>query len=421
MDDEQREQRMRQLLMEEAKRAIALRSKDREFHGLEREFGYYQAEMLADYEKSKDIKHPRDVGASREEILRKFLQKSGYLPRRYAVSENSARVASTTGHLSKEIDILLYDPFDSVSLMRREDVYEVFPVESVYGVIQVKSRLNKREIKDGLANLASFKRLDRQPHAPWGVRGINDRKADRGFGLLFAYDSDLGWLELNQEIEAFAKENPNRLWANGVFILSKGILLHGDTEGGRFGNSEIDRIKNIQIYGFPDRDGSFLFKFQSVLLQLLRETRVVEAEIDSYFRLPLIADSHSYQFAFGYLAEFATCPRHGDFQRTIAPDQLEKLINWCRTAEPINYVRAIDIAYGRPDDVEAYKRQPGDVRIYNPEAFPLQDILTQKILFRGNPVHSLAFDMIQAADMTICVPAYYSQKEGIISGCPKCG
>jgi hypothetical protein len=81
----QREERTRLFLDSETKRAIALRSKDREFHGLEREFRYHQEKMVADYDRSKDIKHPRDVGDAREEILRKFLTDSSLIPRRYCV------------------------------------------------------------------------------------------------------------------------------------------------------------------------------------------------------------------------------------------------------------------------------------------------------------------------------------------------
>jgi hypothetical protein len=319
-------------------------------------------------------------------------------------------VASTTGHISNEIDILLYDPLDSVALMNREDVYEVFPVESVYGVIQVKSRLNKREISEGLANLASFKRLNRV-----------DSKGDRGFGVLFAYDSDLEWLEISQEIRSFAEAHSNRLWANFICILGKGIFLHGDASAGQISNAGIEQITRLETHGRPDRDGNCLFGFQSMLLRLLRHTRVAAAEIDLYFSLPLTADAHSYSFVYGNLAEFTACPEHGDFQRKIAPEQLEKLINWCRMAEPINAVRAIDLAYGKPgNDIEAYHRQPGDVRIYNPEHLPLQDILTHERLLGARRALALAYDAIQTAGMTIYIPYYYSIKEGIISGCPRC-
>jgi len=136
-----KEARWKSLFVDRAKRAIALRSKDREFHGLEREFRGYQAQMTLDYELTKDVKHPRDLGDTRETILRKFLASSGCLPSRYGVSDRSVRVASTTGHMSREIDIALFDAAEAISLMNRQDVYQVLPVENVFGIIQVKSRL----------------------------------------------------------------------------------------------------------------------------------------------------------------------------------------------------------------------------------------------------------------------------------------
>ncbi len=420
-DDKQREADTKNFLLDQSQRAIALRSKDREFHGLEREFLYCQTQMLVDYNKSKDIKHPRDVGNAREEILRKFLVGSGYLPKRYGVSQTSARVASTTGHISNEIDILLYDPLDSVCLMNREGIYEVFPVESVYGVIQVKSRLNKHEIKEGLENLASFKRLDKEIHSTAGFIIHDSRLSERGFGILFAYDSDLEWLDIIHEIEVFAKKNSNRVWCNGIFILSKGLFLHGEDNSGKFYTTDIEKIKNLKMFGFPDRKDECLYQFYNILISLLRRTSIQPPEISSYFRLPLIAEEHSYDFYFGPFAEIGRCEKHGDYQRKIGSDHLTMITDWCSKAEPINWIKATDIAYGKPGDrTEAYDRQPGDVRIYNPENLPLSDILIGESMLGGKIVQGLAFDIIRSAGMIIYVPYYYSGKERLISGCPKC-
>src|SRR3954470_11432649 len=98
-DFEKREAATRTFVRDLAERAIALRSKDRDFHGLEREFLYHQVQMLQKYRQARDINHPRDRGNARERILSIFLQTSGYLPKRYAVSDRSVRVVSTTGHI----------------------------------------------------------------------------------------------------------------------------------------------------------------------------------------------------------------------------------------------------------------------------------------------------------------------------------
>jgi hypothetical protein len=184
----EQEANVRKMLREQAKRSIDLRTKDREFHGLEREFRYHTEQMLVDYERTRDIKHPRDVGNARENLLRIFLRTSGYLPQRYGVSDHSVRVVSHTGHISNEIDLALFDAPESLTLMKRQDVYEVYPIESVCGVVQVKSVLTARELTSALKNLATFKTLER-PVSGGFMRFTGRIHSQRGFAMLFAYKS----------------------------------------------------------------------------------------------------------------------------------------------------------------------------------------------------------------------------------------
>lgn len=422
-DWEAQEARWRTILVDQAKRALALRSKDREFHGLEREFRDHQAQMIVDYDRTKDLKHPRDLGDSREQILRKFLSSSGYLPSRYAVSDRSVRVVSTTGHMSREIDIAIFDKLDAITLMNREDVYQVLPLENVYGVIQIKSRLTADTIQDGLANLASFKSLNRQSLPPGHFSiSIGPKKSDRGFGLLFAYDSDLSLVDVMAEIKRFSEQHKHREWANFAFVLNKGFVFHGQENACIFANEAIEAIQSLQMQGRPDRDGLGLYSFYSLLLELLRNTGTRPAAIDSYLRLPLVADDYSYSFSMGMFREFGVCPEHGDFARKIAPDQLEKLVKWCRTSQPINWVRAHHIAYGQPEEQAAYARQPGEVYIYNPQGLPLSEILTAPTPspIGEGIVRSLAYDAIETDGMSILIPLLYTVTEGIVSDCPGC-
>jgi hypothetical protein len=186
-------------------------------------------------------------------------------------------------------------------------------------------------------------------------------------------------------------------------------------------NSFLETVSKVTMHGRPDRQNQCLYRFYSILLHLLRTTDIQPANADSYFRLPLVADALSYEFTTGAFAELGHCERHGDYQRKIAPDKLQRVIDWCKNAEAISWVKATDIAYGKPgDNAEAYARQPGDVRIYNPENLPLTDILVMDKDYGDKRIKVLAFDQIQSAGMLIYVPYYYSITEGIISGCPEC-
>jgi hypothetical protein len=322
--------------------------------------------------------------------------------------------------MSREIDIALYDKLEAITLMNREEVYQVLPVENVFGVIQVKSCLTADTIENGLANLASFKVLDRHAvSAPFGI-SIGPKKADRGFGLLFAYESELTLSEVMEEVRSFASTRRQQEWANLVFVLNAGFVFHGEANAVRYANEAIEAIQTLQMQGRPDREGFGLYTFYSLLLALLRGTQTATAEIDAYFSLPFAADDHSYRFSMGMFREFGVCPEHGDYPRKIAPDKLETVISWCRASQPINWVRAHHIAFGQHEDEAAYLRQPGEVYIYNPQGLPLNKILTSPAQFAEGTIPVLAYDAIETAGMNILVPLYYSVTEGIVSDCPKC-
>jgi hypothetical protein len=305
--------------------------------------------------------------------------------------------------------------------MRRDGGFDVLAVESVYGVIQVKSRLNKEEIRSGLENIASFKGLERtnEPRAGFFVK--TGSQSSRGFGVLFAYDSDLEWVDIIREIDAFAKAKPNKLWCNAVFILNKGYFMHGDDRAGYLLNPYLESVSQLKMYGSPDRESLCLYTLVSSLLLLLRTTEVVPPNIDRYFRLPFVAGADSYEFTLGRYAEMGSCDEHGDFQRKISEENLTKIVEWCRKTQAMNWIQATDIAYGNPgDNHEAYARQPGDVFIYNPENLPLSAILVSDSEWDGKTIKVLAFDAINTSGMVIYVPYYYSISEHLISGCPQC-
>ncbi|WP_135383106.1 DUF6602 domain-containing protein [Vibrio tasmaniensis] len=410
---EEKEVRLRKSLVEQAKRAIELRNKDREFHGVEREFYYHQAQMIVDYDRTKDIKHPRDLGNAREVLLRKFLVESGYLPKKYSVSDLSVRVASETGHVSNEIDIALYNDDELITLMKRQDVYEVYPIESVHGVIQVKSNLTKKELNSGLKNLMSFKTLKLS-----SSEGNSNK-----FAVLFAYCSDMKWEDLVKELKDFAYSQPKELYPNAVFILDRGFFIFGEENGaGAITNVDIESINKVSLSGFPDRQQLNLYHFQTILLKLLSSAKTSPADLGSYFRLPLVVQESSYSFSFGSIAEVGHCEKHGDFAKKISAESLKQVIEWCTSSQPINWLRATHLAYGRPEDKEAYQRQPQEVYIYNPEGHDLSDILTYELNDNdGNVITTpIAYDSIETNGMIIWIPYYYSAKESIISSCIKC-
>lgn len=424
-DFAERESRTKEWISDQVSRASKLRSKDKEFYGLEREFMHLQRKMLQDFDISKDIKHPRDVGTVREELLRCFFNDNKLLPQSYAISKSSVRVASTSGHLSNEIDILFYDAFNSFSLMQRQEVFEVLPVEYCYGAIQVKSKLTKKELKSAFENIRSFKKLKRNGINQNIFTHSEERIQTNGFGIIFAYDTDMDWMDIVQELKTHSQNFEKNVLPNAIFILSKGFFMFGSEDYASVYNSDIERFSDIKPYGYPDRESICLYQLYDITFNLLSKTKVLKVLPQQYFRLPLTAGDYSYEYTFGHFSELGWCEKHGDYVKAYTPEKLEKLISWCQNAETINWIKATHLAYGQPgDDIEAYERQPGDVRIYNPNDLPLSDILLMDKIMEKDGGESiikvLAFDSIKTCGLNIYIPYYYITTEKLVEGCKKC-
>jgi hypothetical protein len=168
--------------------------------------------------------------------------------------------------------------------------------------------------------------------------------------------------------------------------------------------------------GRPDR-GHCLLNFYTILMDLLNAGVVGGFQLSKYLRLPLLSGEISYKFSYGPSAEIGNCEKHGQFLRVISQDALQKIINTCDGIEPINWIKALDIAYGKPGDRhKAYQRQPGDVYIYNPDNAKLNEIL----IF-PNEQHGLAYDSIIIEEKTYWIPYIYSLRDNLVTiQCQKC-
>jgi hypothetical protein len=92
---------------------------------------------------SAAIRHAGEQGASNERIITKFLNE--YLPKRYAVGHG--KILAHTDEDSAQIDVIVYDSQRSPPLYTEEGLM-IAAVESVYGVVEVKTTLDKDEIAD---------------------------------------------------------------------------------------------------------------------------------------------------------------------------------------------------------------------------------------------------------------------------------
>jgi hypothetical protein len=115
------------------------------------------AKIAADLDNSKLFTHMGDRGAFREAIIKDFLRP--FLPDCYGLS--SGEIFSLSGTQSAQVDIVVYDALFSTVLFRNGP-QQLFPAESVYGSIEIKSNLSLSELDRACGNVASVKSLPRQ-------------------------------------------------------------------------------------------------------------------------------------------------------------------------------------------------------------------------------------------------------------------
>lgn len=111
-------------------------------------------ELTAKFQKSMQIKHNGGKGDNREDAFVDFL--SDYLPKKYGTGRGE--VISSNNDISGELDIVIYDN-DHCPLLLKSPSHSLYPIESVYGAISMKSHLDSEELNDAYQNIVSLKKI----------------------------------------------------------------------------------------------------------------------------------------------------------------------------------------------------------------------------------------------------------------------
>lgn len=395
--------------------AVAARIRETDFQGLEDELRNLQRALIEAYKRSRSIKHPRDKGDQREEILRHFLTGHGLLPETIKIPSVSTRMVSPSGHISPELDILFVNRNDSIVLKKFENTLEYYPVESVLGTVQVKSILTKNELVSGLKHIRKFKSI--RPMVPLkrqmaGFTVASD--LNRRFGVLFAYEMGISWDQVVDYLQTHLAECPNSLWPNMIAILDAGCFLIGDKDRCALNQKSLENISSPRVYGFPDDTGHCLQQFYSYLLAFLKQTDAGVPDINAYLNMPMTVGEHSVSFVHGVVSEVAECAKHGRYLKRFSVEKIDQILDSTRDSTAINWLRAIDLAYGKPGtDLARYRKQPGDTVVYDPDDVGFGNLLVGD---RGN----LTFESILIDGRQYWLPWHYIVAHHLIEPCPRC-
>ena len=200
------------------------------------------ARIASEIEDSNLFTQMGDRGSVRERIVTKFLRP--FLPPCYGL--DSGEVFSADGVQSAQIDIVIYDAIFSTILFRDEEKC-LFPAESVFGSIEVKSNLNSAELKTSIDNIGSLKRLarpdtdaaDLSPSYRMNLGSglaVTSGKMNPYLGYIFGYQGispDIVATELNARVA----QNPaaKEQLPDQIFVLHPGytVMRLGDDGAGK--------------------------------------------------------------------------------------------------------------------------------------------------------------------------------------------
>ena len=391
-----------------------LKERETGFSGISYQIAKIEENMINDFYRSTSITHPSDKGTSRENLLKNFLSNYDYLPKKYGISKGSSHVISSSGHKSAQVDLLIYDNMNCPKLLTLDDI-QFYPVESVYGIIEVKSNLDsKRTLFDALEKITSFKKIPFEKSSVKNFGGFKiQTSASHGFGIIFAFDASLKWNTIYGYVEEYQQKTTKSEWPNLLCILNQGMILQLNDNRSVITSNDIEGSKENSLLGSPAGYGNLL-NFYLILMDLLNNATLPKMNISEYVSLDYPTRDTRYRFTHGAFGEMGNCKKHGDYLKKISDENIEKILITCNDTEPINWIQALDIAYGRELDEERYIKQPHKVKIYNPDQLSLSDIL----IFKES--QGLSYEDIIINENNFWIPYYYIIKEGLISYCPEC-
>ncbi len=319
--------------------------------------------MRADFEASAQIAHAGSKGTRRENILRGFLAE-GRLPSKYGLG--AGEIVGRIRETSRQCDLIIYDKLDGVTLLYDEHT-QVYPVDCVYGIVEVKSALSKAELVDSLDKIASFKAMSPQGTVaqPVGAGWTFMHARPKPFGAVFAYG--LAGNSLDSLVENLreweAGKDPSH-WPNYLCVLETGVIFHQ-------GSQAFERcIDSEQIKpGCWPLALSFgedaLFNFYCALHDMCSHMRLGPVELLRYYE----PAERIGRFVIDGSINFTRTPDG----KSVRPSEaaISKIVDWCAAKGPMRYEDVLIKQFGQlPVGLSDRRMLDREAFLYNPDDLP---------------------------------------------------
>lgn len=217
----------------------------------------------------KIVKHPTAKGTATELEWAEMLSK--YLPKRYCA--DCAFVIDSNGHISEQIDIVIFDRQYSPFILRQNGVTYI-PAECVYAVIEVKQDLSRKNIEYAQKKAASVRKLKRTSVAIPHAGGLFDPKTPaRILAGIVALDGKLS----KQDQEKLSNANEDRVLNFGCSLVGRTYFSFPDLHPWD-SNDKPYKIK------YSTDENSLVNFFMNLLTELQKVGTVTAIDINAYLK-----------------------------------------------------------------------------------------------------------------------------------------
>lgn len=319
--------------------------------------------MRADFDLSAQIKHSGSKGTVRENILRNFLSE-GRLPSKYGLG--SGEVVGRVRDTSRQCDVIVYDKLNGLTLLY-DDSIQVFPIDCVYGIIEVKSTISKAEFFDALEKIKAFKAMTPNGAVSHSVGGgiTMTHSRPHPFGMIFAYSLSNNSLDsLVDNLREWEAKTPANLWPNYVCVLEAGVIYH---QGKPFETChDSDQITaNAWPLALHHKDDS-LFQFYCALHDMCAHMQLGSVELRHYYD-PAVQIGKFVIYGRGIEGQIVNGEEAGKIAR-LTEHAINKVVTWCSANGPMQYGDVMKKRFGTlPVGMENTAMLNKEAFLYNPD------------------------------------------------------
>lgn len=210
--------------------------------------------MRADFNQSRVFNHNGEAGTAREFLVDNFL--ASYLPAHVQTVHN-AEVIAASGDVSSQCDIAVINR--GTPPLTALQGFRVIPNECVYGVLEVKTTLNRNELFDACEKIAILRQLQKTAYreVPNPIKRTTTAYGETfpyfpTSGIVVAFES-VNLETLGNHLEEWCASRPVSQWPDSVWVLGKGYLQWLD-RGKKLARTPTPGCSLVKVDSVPEDD-----------------------------------------------------------------------------------------------------------------------------------------------------------------------